>query len=135
MWTLIVKSPLGMMLAVAAGLSLGKEGPLVHVACCCGKVFAKIFPKYRKNEAKKREVKIKITTIKFTLTWIILTVCRNEDNLRCRSSPVDNLIFSLLCKVKAVKACKGNSIYCLPNNNSTLNEFIIIIIVINSLSI
>ena len=131
MWTLIVKSPLGMMLAVAAGLSHGKEGPLVHVACCCGNVFAKIFPKYRKKEAKKK----KMTTIQFTLTWIILTVCRNEDNLRCRSSSVDNLIFSLLCKVKAVKACKGNSIYCLPNNNSTLNEFIIIIIVINSLSI
>ena len=55
LWTLIVKS-LGMMLAVAAGLSLGKEGPLVHVACCCGNVFAKLFPKYRKNEAKKREV-------------------------------------------------------------------------------
>ena len=57
LWTLIVKS-LGMMLAVAAGLSLGKEGPLVHVACCCGNVFAKIFPKYRNNEAKKREVYI-----------------------------------------------------------------------------
>ena len=27
-----------MMLAVAAGLSLGKEGPLVHVACCIGKL-------------------------------------------------------------------------------------------------
>ena len=70
LWTLIVKT-LGMMLAVAAGLSLGKEGPLVHVACCCGNVFAKIFPKYRKNEAKKREVGNKITTIEFTLTWII----------------------------------------------------------------
>ena len=35
-WTLTIKA-LGMMLAVAAGLSLGKEGPLVHVACCIGK--------------------------------------------------------------------------------------------------
>ncbi|KAK7077920.1 hypothetical protein SK128_004259, partial [Halocaridina rubra] len=32
-WTLLIKS-LGMILAVSAGLSLGKEGPLVHVACC-----------------------------------------------------------------------------------------------------
>lgn len=53
--TLIVKS-MSMMLAVAAGLSLGKEGPLVHVACCCGNFFSYVFPKYYKNEAKKREV-------------------------------------------------------------------------------
>ena len=45
-----------MMLAVSAGLSLGKEGPLVHVASCCGNIFAYLFPKYGKNEAKKREV-------------------------------------------------------------------------------
>jgi len=25
------------MLAVSAGLSLGKEGPMVHIACCIGK--------------------------------------------------------------------------------------------------
>lgn len=43
-------------LAVASNLSLGKEGPLVHIACCCGNFFAHLFPKYGKNEAKKREV-------------------------------------------------------------------------------
>ncbi|EDO33333.1 predicted protein [Nematostella vectensis] len=53
--TLIVKS-MSMMLAVAAGLSLGKEGPLVHVACCCGNFFSYVFAKYHRNEAKKREV-------------------------------------------------------------------------------
>jgi len=47
---------LGMVLSVGAGLSLGKEGPLVHVACCCGNLLTNLFPKYRKNEAKKREV-------------------------------------------------------------------------------
>ena len=45
-----------MPLAVAAGLMLGKEGPLVHVACCCGRFIAKLFPKYRHNEAKMREM-------------------------------------------------------------------------------
>lgn len=55
-WTLLVKS-VTMVLAVAAGLSLGKEGPLVHVACCCGNVISRFFPKYGKNEAKKREVR------------------------------------------------------------------------------
>eukprot|EP00050_Salpingoeca_kvevrii_P019513 m.86973 g.86973 ORF g.86973 m.86973 type:complete len:810 (-) comp8447_c0_seq3:105-2534(-) len=55
LWTLVTKS-VGMVLAVAAGLSLGKEGPLVHVACCCGNVFCRLFDKYKNNEAKKREV-------------------------------------------------------------------------------
>lgn len=54
-WTLIIKS-VGMMLAVSAGLSLGKEGPLVHVASCCGNIFSYLFPKYGRNEAKKREI-------------------------------------------------------------------------------
>ena len=56
-WTLLTKS-VGMMLAVASGLSLGKEGPYVHVACCIGNIFSYLFPKYGSNEAKKREVSI-----------------------------------------------------------------------------
>uniref|UniRef100_A0AAQ4NQM7 Chloride channel protein n=1 Tax=Gasterosteus aculeatus aculeatus TaxID=481459 RepID=A0AAQ4NQM7_GASAC len=54
-WTLMIKT-VTLVLAVASGLSLGKEGPLVHVACCCGNIFSYLFPKYSKNEAKKREV-------------------------------------------------------------------------------
>eukprot|EP00730_Choanoeca_flexa_P007677 TRINITY_DN12374_c0_g2_i3.p1 TRINITY_DN12374_c0_g2~~TRINITY_DN12374_c0_g2_i3.p1 ORF type:complete len:748 (+),score=137.86 TRINITY_DN12374_c0_g2_i3:1-2244(+) len=54
-WKLVVKAT-GMVLAVAAGLSLGKEGPLVHVACCCGNLFCLLFEKYRTNEGKRREV-------------------------------------------------------------------------------
>ena len=54
-WTLLTKS-VGMMLAVSAGLSLGKEGPFVHVAACCGNIFCYLFPKYGSNEAKKREI-------------------------------------------------------------------------------
>lgn len=101
-WTLLIKS-LGMILAVSAGLSLGKEGPLVHVACCIGQssllmpfcyviffhysylllqlvlnliyiysstnifispasniptgnILSYMFPKYGRNEAKKREI-------------------------------------------------------------------------------
>lgn len=54
-WTLMIKT-ITLVLAVASGLSLGKEGPLVHVACCCGNIFSYLFPKYSTNEAKKREV-------------------------------------------------------------------------------
>ncbi|KAL8885678.1 MAG: hypothetical protein Q9192_006606 [Flavoplaca navasiana] len=55
LWTLIVKS-LGLCLAVASGLWLGKEGPLVHVACCCANLFMKLSPSLNENEARKREV-------------------------------------------------------------------------------
>lgn len=53
-WTLLVKS-LGLCLAVASGLWLGKEGPLVHVACCCANIFMKLFDGVNGNEARKRE--------------------------------------------------------------------------------
>ncbi|KAI0180059.1 chloride channel [Hypoxylon sp. FL1284] len=54
-WTLVTKSS-GLCLAVASGMWLGKEGPLVHVACCCANVFIKLFPNINTNEARKREV-------------------------------------------------------------------------------
>ncbi|XP_037035268.1 H(+)/Cl(-) exchange transporter 5 isoform X7 [Bradysia coprophila] len=54
-WTLIVKS-IGLMLSVSAGLCLGKEGPMVHIASCIGNILSYLFPKYGKNEAKKREI-------------------------------------------------------------------------------
>jgi chloride channel 3/4/5 len=66
LWTLITKSlglvsstyfwpPLcmvltGQVLAVASGMWLGKEGPLVHVACCCANLFTKLFPSINNNE-------------------------------------------------------------------------------------
>ncbi|KAH1490691.1 hypothetical protein LV164_005055 [Aspergillus fumigatus] len=54
-WTLAIKS-LGLCLAVASGMWLGKEGPLVHVACCCANVMMKFFDSLNHNEARKREV-------------------------------------------------------------------------------
>ncbi|KAF5871290.1 putative chloride channel protein 5 protein [Botrytis fragariae] len=54
-WTLVIKS-LGLCLSVASGMWLGKEGPLVHVACCCANVFMKLFVNINGNEARKREV-------------------------------------------------------------------------------
>lgn len=49
-WTLLIKA-LGLALAVASGLSLGKEGPLVHVACCMAFLLARIF-KLKPNECE-----------------------------------------------------------------------------------
>ncbi|KAI8320201.1 hypothetical protein GQ54DRAFT_298829 [Martensiomyces pterosporus] len=53
--TLCIKCT-GIVLSVASGLSLGKEGTMVHIACCCGNVFARVFKKIRRNEAKRREL-------------------------------------------------------------------------------
>jgi len=54
-WTFVIKA-VGLILSSASGLSLGKEGPMVHLACCIGNIFSYIFPKYGNNEAKKREI-------------------------------------------------------------------------------
>ncbi|KAL1992758.1 hypothetical protein VTN49DRAFT_3514 [Thermomyces lanuginosus] len=54
-WTLIIKS-LGLCLAVGSGMWLGKEGPLVHVACCCANIMMKPFDALNNNEARKREI-------------------------------------------------------------------------------
>ncbi|KAF7317887.1 Chloride channel protein [Mycena kentingensis (nom. inval.)] len=48
-WTLLIKA-LGLALAVASGLSLGKEGPLVHVACCLAHILAGFFKQFRSSE-------------------------------------------------------------------------------------
>lgn len=54
-WTLIIKS-LGLCLSVASGLWAGKEGPLIHVACCCANLIMKPFDSLSSNEARKREI-------------------------------------------------------------------------------
>lgn len=54
-WTLVIKS-IGLPLAIASGLSVGKEGPSVHYAVCTGNVISRFFDKYRRNAAKTREI-------------------------------------------------------------------------------
>jgi len=54
-WTLLIKS-LGLALAVASGLSLGKEGPLVHVSCCMALFVARLFRHHAPNETQKRRI-------------------------------------------------------------------------------
>lgn len=54
-WTLGVKA-VGLALSVASGLSLGKEGPFVHIASCVGNIISRFFRKYDRNEGKRREI-------------------------------------------------------------------------------
>lgn len=53
--TLIVKT-FALILSVASGLSLGKEGPFVHIATCVGNIACRLFTKYDHNDGKRREV-------------------------------------------------------------------------------
>lgn len=53
--TLVVKT-LALILSVASGLSLGKEGPYVHIATCIGNIACRLFDKYNHNDGKRREV-------------------------------------------------------------------------------
>ncbi|CAJ0651298.1 13721_t:CDS:10, partial [Entrophospora sp. SA101] len=53
--TLLLKS-IGLPLAIASGLSIGKEGPSVHTAACIGNVVSRLFGKYKINKAKMREI-------------------------------------------------------------------------------
>mmetsp|Transcript_99887 Transcript_99887/g.287001 ORF Transcript_99887/g.287001 Transcript_99887/m.287001 type:complete len:1585 (+) Transcript_99887:104-4858(+) len=53
--TLVVKV-IGLALSVSSGMALGKEGPLVHVACCWANACSKLSPRYMENEGKRREL-------------------------------------------------------------------------------
>ncbi|KAG9237011.1 chloride channel [Amylocarpus encephaloides] len=53
--TLMVKT-IALILSVASGLSLGKEGPFVHIATCVGNIACRMFSKYDRNDGKRREV-------------------------------------------------------------------------------
>ncbi|KAJ2823473.1 hypothetical protein IWW50_003766 [Coemansia erecta] len=53
--TLCIKC-VGVVLSVASGLSLGKEGTMVHIACCCGNIYSRVFKKIKRNEVKRREL-------------------------------------------------------------------------------
>ncbi|KAI9886494.1 MAG: hypothetical protein M1823_001674 [Watsoniomyces obsoletus] len=53
--TLVIKT-LALILSVGSGLSLGKEGPYVHIATCVGNIACRLFAKYNHNDGKRREV-------------------------------------------------------------------------------
>ncbi|KAI5848225.1 chloride channel [Tricharina praecox] len=53
--TLVVKT-FALILSVSSGMSLGKEGPFVHIATCVGNIACRLFSKYNHNDAKRREI-------------------------------------------------------------------------------
>ncbi|KAH9920115.1 chloride channel [Fomitopsis serialis] len=53
--TFFIKS-MTLPLVIASGLSVGKEGPSVHVACCIGYLVASLFKRYHLSQGKMREI-------------------------------------------------------------------------------
>lgn len=78
-WTLLIKS-IGLPLAIASGLSVGKEGPSVHYAVCTGNVISRFFDKYKKSAAKTRE---------------LLCACAAAGVAVAFGSPIGGVLFSL----------------------------------------
>ncbi|GKT47286.1 putative choline-phosphate cytidylyltransferase [Colletotrichum spaethianum] len=78
-WTLLIKS-VCLPLAIASGLSVGKEGPSVHYAVCTGNVISRMFEKYRRNASKTRE---------------ILSACAAAGVAVAFGSPIGGVLFSL----------------------------------------
>ncbi|QUC16654.1 uncharacterized protein UV8b_00895 [Ustilaginoidea virens] len=78
-WTLVIKS-VCLPLAIASGLSVGKEGPSVHYAVCTGNVISRLFAKYRSNASKTRE---------------ILSACAAAGVAVAFGSPIGGVLFSL----------------------------------------
>lgn len=78
-WTLVIKS-VCLPLAIASGLSVGKEGPSVHYAVCTGNVISKLFAKYKRSASKTRE---------------ILSACAAAGVAVAFGSPIGGVLFSL----------------------------------------
>lgn len=78
-WTLVIKS-VALPLAIASGLSVGKEGPSVHYAVCTGNVISRLFDKYKRNASKTRE---------------ILSACAAAGVAVAFGSPIGGVLFSL----------------------------------------
>ena len=78
-WTFLIKS-IALPLAIASGLSVGKEGPSVHYAVCVGSVISQLFEKYRQSASKTRE---------------ILTASAGTGVAVAFGSPIGGVLFSL----------------------------------------
>ncbi|TIB80712.1 hypothetical protein E3Q22_01774, partial [Wallemia mellicola] len=57
-WPVLLVKTCTLPFAIASGLSIGKEGPSVHVACCVGELVASLFPYFHKSKLKMREILI-----------------------------------------------------------------------------
>lgn len=94
-WTLLIKS-ICLPLAIASGLSVGKEGPSVHYAVCTGNVISRFFDKYKRNAAKTRE---------------ILSACAAAGVAVAFGSPIGGVLFSLEVRIRVLETVFSSLTY------------------------
>ncbi|BGP57271.1 glycerol ethanol, ferric requiring protein [Rhodotorula sphaerocarpa] len=85
--TLSIKS-IALPIAIASGLSVGKEGPSVHVASAIGHVVASRFRRFKRSQAKMREI---VTAASATGVAVAF------------GSPIGGVLFSLEVRFQDVK--------------------------------
>lgn len=87
----------GLALSVASGLSLGKEGPFVHIASCVGNIISRFAVKYENNEGM-------LSTLRFgwlsILSWLgkrreILSAACAAGVAVAFGAPIGGTLFSL----------------------------------------
>lgn len=54
-YTLCAKT-IALILAIASGMALGKEGPYVHLATCVGNIMSRLFPFINENDLMKKQI-------------------------------------------------------------------------------
>lgn len=54
-YTLFAKT-ITLILAIASGMALGKEGPYVHLATCVGNIMSRFFPYINNNDLMKKQI-------------------------------------------------------------------------------
>ncbi|CDR43221.1 CYFA0S11e01816g1_1 [Cyberlindnera fabianii] len=100
----MIKKLFGLGLGVSANLWIGKEGPLVHIACVCADMLIRVFPMLDQNEAKRRELLLAATAagISTAFNAPISGVIFTLEQLTSYFSPSDKMWISFFCAMSGV---------------------------------
>ena len=83
-------------LIIASGLSVGKEGPSVHVACCIGYLVAGLFPGFSRSQSESHRTRdiYQFTSMAGKMREIV-TAASAAGVAVAFGSPIGGVIFSI----------------------------------------